>query len=112
MNKEVSSKGECPKCKGDGLGEWGGNGILFFFEECAMCNGDGKILGEIDPDIIDLVNALNIGGVTTISSCCGHGRELGHIALKDGRWLVILPKETTKDEVYQMVNSTRRGNGR
>lgn len=44
-----------------------------------------------DPEIADLVGALNSGGVRTIASCSGHGKSFGWIALKDGRQLVITP---------------------
>jgi hypothetical protein len=47
----------------------------------------------IDSCIADIVKALTDGGVYTIGSCCGHGKELGWIALYDGRSLVITGKE-------------------
>lgn len=43
----------------------------------------------IDSCIADTVRALNAGGVVTISSCCGHGKQDGSILLADGRELVI-----------------------
>ena len=45
----------------------------------------------VDACIADLVRALNDGGVTTTSSCCGHGRGDGSILLADGRELVVKP---------------------
>lgn len=42
-----------------------------------------------DPEIADLVRALNSGGVKTVASCSGHGHRPGNIALADGRELVI-----------------------
>lgn len=44
-----------------------------------------------DPCLAPLVGALNSGGVTTVASCCGHGRRPGNIALDDGRELLVMP---------------------
>lgn len=46
-----------------------------------------------DPEIADLVRALNAGGVRTIASCSGHGEKNGSILLADGRELVIVDQE-------------------
>lgn len=43
----------------------------------------------IDSCIADLVRALNAGGVTTRTCCCGHFVEDGSIDLADGRTLFI-----------------------
>lgn len=51
-------------------------------------NGKPKVW--CDPCIVDLVKALNDTGHTTVASCCGHGRPLGIISLKDGRQLLIV----------------------
>jgi hypothetical protein len=45
----------------------------------------------IDACIARVVEALNKDGLRTISSCCGHGDDLGRIDLEDGRALVIIP---------------------
>jgi hypothetical protein len=51
-----------------------------------------------DPEIADLVQALNAGGVRTVASCSGHGEKNGIISLKDGRELLVLPNyETARD---------------
>lgn len=42
-----------------------------------------------DPEIVDLVDALNNGTITTIASCSGHGYRPGSIILRDGRVLMI-----------------------
>lgn len=42
-----------------------------------------------DPEIADIVKALNDGGIKTIASCSGHGERNGNIALKDGREFII-----------------------
>ncbi|WP_404474809.1 hypothetical protein [Microbacterium aerolatum] len=49
----------------------------------------GKPTIWCDPCIAPMVSALNSAGVTTIASCCGHGKNDPSIALEDGRWLVV-----------------------
>jgi hypothetical protein len=44
-----------------------------------------------DPCIAPLVKALNESAISTVASCCGHGKRPGKIALADGRELLILP---------------------
>jgi hypothetical protein len=44
-----------------------------------------------DPEIADIVRALNSGGIRTIASCSGHGHRPGRITLQDGRE-IILPR--------------------
>ena len=64
---------------------------------------------ELDREVADLVRTLNKGGIMTISSCSGHGKELGHIWLKDGRVLIIFHpnyskgEDAMKDEVVSML---------
>jgi hypothetical protein len=43
----------------------------------------------IDSCIAPLVRALQLAGIVTRASCCGHGRRPGNIALADGRELII-----------------------
>lgn len=50
---------------------------------------DGTPAVWCDPEIVDLVSALNAGGVPTVASCSGHGERPGNIALADGRELII-----------------------
>lgn len=52
-------------------------------------NPDGTPSVWCDPEIADLVSALNAGGVPTVASCSGHGERPGNIALADGRELII-----------------------
>lgn len=42
-----------------------------------------------DPCLVSLVRALNEGGIRTVASCCGHGKQDGSICLADGRELVV-----------------------
>lgn len=50
---------------------------------------DGKPTVWCDPEIADLVRALNDGGLATVGSCSGHGWRPGNIMLADGRVLVV-----------------------
>jgi len=50
---------------------------------------DGK-QGWCDPEIKDVVQALNDIGLQTIASCSGHGHRPSTIALVDGREILIL----------------------
>jgi hypothetical protein len=54
-------------------------------------DASGKPTVWCDPEIADLIRALNGGGVRTIASCSGHGEKPGWIALKDGRQLAVVP---------------------
>lgn len=56
----------------------------------------------IDSCIAEIVRALNEGGITTISSCCGHGKRDGEIQLADGRVLVI---KTQASDNYPLPHS-------
>lgn len=58
---------------------------------------DGTPSVWCDPCIADLVAALNTGGLRTVASCCGHGRQPGNIALADGRELVLTTREERED---------------
>jgi hypothetical protein len=67
-------------------------------EKCKPGSYDGDVtlyIGRpvkpvsVDPCIEDLVLALNARGLSTIASCCGHGRRPGSIVLADGRELHV-----------------------
>jgi len=58
---------------------------------------------EVDRCMAPIISTLNDAGICTVSSCCGHKEELGHIWLQDGKVLVILPSNTTKDEVVEVI---------
>lgn len=36
---------------------------------------------KIDPEILPLCDALNAAGLTTLSSCCGHGQDWPHVIM-------------------------------
>ncbi|WP_155760406.1 hypothetical protein [Stenotrophomonas maltophilia] len=43
-----------------------------------------------DPGVVDLVRALNAGGLRTLWSCDGHGHRPAVVGLMDGRQLLVL----------------------
>jgi len=51
--------------------------------------GERRAVKGIDMCIASIVEALNKGGIATISSCCGHGKLDGEIWLSDGRTLIV-----------------------
>lgn len=65
-----------------------------------------KVVG-IDRCIAPIVRALNDAGMTTIASCCGHGKQPGSIALEDGREIRIMPDfESARmvDKMFPPIN--------
>jgi len=44
---------------------------------------------DVDLCIADIVAALNAANITTVASCCGHGKIDGNILLEDGRIINI-----------------------
>lgn len=63
---------------------------------------------DIDSCIAPIVRALNDAGVTTVASCCGHGKRPGNIALSDGREIVIVPDYETGrrvDSIFPPINN-------
>lgn len=70
-------------------------------------DSNGKPTVWCDPEIADLVDALNNGSLATVASCSGHGHRPGRIALADGRELLILPDfETGRalDRLFPDIN--------
>lgn len=57
-----------------------------------------------DPCLVPLVKALNNNDMPTMASCCGHGNNLGSIALADGRWLLIVPDNETFHKIETRLN--------
>ena len=55
----------------------------------------------IDACIAPLVTALNLAGMTTTASCCGHGLIPGTIGLTDGRVLIIGDWERCREQWVQ-----------
>ncbi|UXY14772.1 hypothetical protein N8I74_15825 [Chitiniphilus purpureus] len=61
-----------------------------------------------DPEIVDLVTALNQGSVTTTASCSGHGERFGTIMLADGRELIVSPDYYTTRLAERLLPSPKR----
>jgi hypothetical protein len=91
--------------------KWGNNKLCRVNIPSALSH-TGKPRWEIkgiDSCIANIVNALNQAKIFTDSSCCGHGKEFGHIWLRDGRILVILPGGLTKDKICKILESKNLG---
>lgn len=78
------------------------------------CTGEArrKVI-DVDRCIAPLVEALNAVGMTTIASCCGHGKQPGSIVLEGGREIRIMPDfESARavDRLFPPINSTRELN--
>lgn len=57
---------------------------------------------KVDRCIAPIVAALNLAGVRTTQSCCGHGKRPGRIDLDDGRVLVVYAnKDSLPPEVVE-----------
>jgi len=57
-----------------------------------------RAIKGVDACLAPLVKALNDGGIATISSCCGHGKQDGTILLTDGRELIVRRKDSDKHD--------------
>lgn len=78
----------------------------------------GKPTVWCDPEIVDLVGALNTRNLRTVASCSGHGGPFGIICMADGRELLILPDwdstrvaERALREVFGGHRTDSRGEG-
>ena len=80
---------ECAHCDG----ECGSEGT-YAGQACLPINGKVRC---VDWCIHHIVAALNAGGVETVASCCGHGKQDGRIDLKDGRVLWIQDPKPTRN---------------
>jgi hypothetical protein len=59
-------------------------------------NADGLPTVWCDPEIADIVAALNSAGIKTVASCSGHGHRPAQIAMADGREIMIVNSEDAK----------------
>lgn len=57
---------------------------------------------HIDKCIVSIVEAVNDAGLNSIASCCGHGKQMGNIALKDGRGILIVPNYEIGREIGKL----------
>jgi hypothetical protein len=74
-------------------------------------DADGTPTVWCDPEIVDLVTALNAGGIPTVASCSGHGVILGNIALRDGRELHISPNHAAARELEAAIAALTQPKG-
>ena len=63
-----------------------------------------------DPEIADLVAALNAAGLRTVASCSGHGHCPGRISMQDGRE-IILPRPGDLERIEAMFAVDVNGDG-
>ena len=70
---------------------------------------DGTPAVWCDPCLAPLVKALNVGGIATVASCCGHGRRPASVALADGRELLLVDHESARvlDDLWPSINAPR-----
>lgn len=69
----------------------------------------GKPSVWCDPCLVHLVNSLNASEIKTVASCCGHGRQPGSIALKDGRCLIITRDLAEHNKIFKQMLPKRGG---
>lgn len=81
--------------------EWGNNEEV----EIAISDYKGCKTASVDACIAPIVQALNKSGISTVACCCGHGKNLGNIALADGRELFISPDFKSSRRLDKVVNA-------
>ena len=64
-------------------------------------------LVAVDRCIADIVQALNVAGVVTDASCCGHGKTNGSILLSDGRVIEIYPDRDAWERLAPSADVSR-----
>lgn len=63
--------------------------------EYVEVNPHTPVPADVDRCIALIVKALNVAGLITVQSCCGHGKQPGSIALVDGREVFIVQDYAT-----------------
>lgn len=79
------------------------SGVLVEIPTASERGPHGRRRG-IDACIAPLVEALNVAGLATVASCCGHGKMPANIALVDGRELLIAPDFDTARRIERALN--------
>ena len=71
--------------------QWGSHKLVMVKmpAELSQSGKERLALKNIDSCIADIVHALNVAGIQTATSCCGHHRSNGVIDLQDGRQIVV-----------------------
>lgn len=91
------------------IGERGGPGSRESAMVVIQRDASGTPTVWCDPEIADLVTALNAGGIPTAASCSGHGVRAGVIALVDGRELVVVPDYDSGRRLERLTKNHARG---
>ncbi len=68
----------------------------------------GKVLTTIDSCIAPIIQALNTAGIETVASCCGHGWNIGSIALKGGKELLITKDWKEARMIERFIDAVQR----
>lgn len=58
---------------------------------------------DVDICIADIVAALNAANITTVASCCGHGKMFGNILLEDERMITISEIERNDEGIVKEI---------
>ena len=61
---------------------------------------------HIDRCIVPLIEALNKSGCPTVACCCGHGRGMSVISLKDGTQMLVLPDWDSGRKAEQVLRDS------
>lgn len=80
--------------------EWGKTDIV----SIPSLGGKGFKKVDVDSCIYQIVKALNMSGIETVASCCGHDNNFGIISLKDGRELIISPNFELSRKVDELID--------
>lgn len=64
---------------------------------------------DVDACIQPVVESLNVAGLITVASCCGHGHRPGNIALAGGRELIIAPDFETARRIDKLFPNDIHG---
>lgn len=85
-----------------------GTDVVMPLEIPADCSHSGKAYIKnvgVDACLAPIIKALNDSGIKTVSSCCGHGKALGCIALADKRWLLIYPSRAAAERALDAFDA-------
>lgn len=63
-----------------------------------------KIVG-VDACLVPLIEALNNAGISTVASCCGHGKKAANIILSDGRELFLVSDSANSRKLESLLES-------
>lgn len=74
-----------------------------------MCEYGDRVLmsfhgynAEVDRCLAPILTALNASGITTVSSCCGHGHRPGYIWLLDDTFITLAYNEEDHKKILDL----------